>query len=383
MGGAPKVDEIVFRVFRNPDALVEALKSGEIDFADNLPPDLFSSLKTVPNIGVNAASAPSFDYIAFNTGASKTVKNSDGNPALEDPTVRRAISLAIDRQTLVNKVQSGYASIGSTIVPPAISFYHYTPTAEETLGFDPKEAESLLDQAGYKDCNGDGIREMPGCGKPLALRFFVPSAMNTAVTASQFVKEWLADIGIPITVRSLSDTALIQAIATGTYDMFYWNWHVDPDPGFVLSVFTCAQRAPQGAWNDSFYCNPQYDKLYEEQKTTVDLQKRAEIVKEMQRIIYDDAPYVIPFYPQTLQVYRSDRWTGFVKQPAGNGDLLARNGWSMFSFVSIRPVTAAEGNVSTKGVSSGVWIGLVVVVAVLCLGVVVLVQRRRSREERA
>ena len=384
-GGAPNVDEVIYRIYQNEDALAQALLAGEIDFADTLGAGVFDSLVGQENIATNEASIPSFEEIGFNAGADENYPNSDGHPALKDVTVRRAIAHAIDKQTIVDRILLGHGTIGSTIVPPVTDFYHYEPTPEETIPFDIAEANRLLDEAGYEDTDGDGVREMPGGGEPLHFRYFVRNEENSTVTTSEFVTDWLSQIGISTDVRGMSDTRLTNVIYDGNYDMFHWGWFPDADPDFILSVMTCGQRPPDGVWSDSFYCNDEYDAMYEEQQTTLDLEQRAEIVKEMQRIVYEDAPYVVLFYDRNLQAYREDRWTGFIQQPAENGDLLAAYG--PYSYISIRPKGAEEGGTgetgttSSTGVPTAVWlggIGLVLAAIVVWL----LLRRRAGVEER-
>jgi peptide/nickel transport system substrate-binding protein len=383
-GGTPKIDEVVYRVFNNEDALVQALKSGDIDFADTLGADFFDSLEGEEGIGLNEAAIPSFEEIGFNSGASDTQTDSDGHPALEDPQVRVAISKAIDRQTLVDRVLKGHGVVGSTIVPPAMAFYHYEPTEEELQTFDLDAANTLLDEGGYEDTDGDGVREMPGGGQPLEFRYFVRSEENASVTTSEFVSEWLAEIGIATDVKSLTDTKLTDVIYEGNYDMFHWGWYPDPDPDFILSVMSCGQRPPDGVWSDSFYCDEEYDRMYEEQKTLIDIDERAEVVKEMQQIVYNDAPYAVLYYDQTLQAYRDDRWTGFTPQPSDGGDLLASYG--PHGFVVIEPVSAdsqqAAARESTSGISPAVWAGIVGGL-ILIVGGGLLIRRRASQEDRA
>jgi peptide/nickel transport system substrate-binding protein len=383
-GGTPKIDEVVYRVFNNEDALVQALKSGDIDFADTLGADFYDSLEGEEGIGLNEAAIPSFEEIGFNSGASETQPDSDGHPALEDPDVRVAISKAIDRQTLVDRVLKGHGVVGSTIVPPAISFYHYEPTEEELQTFDLDAANALLDEGGYEDTDDDGVREMPGGGQPLEFRYFARSEENATVTTGEFVSEWLAEIGIATDVKSLTDTKLTDVIYEGKYDMFHWGWYPDPDPDFILSVMSCGQRPPDGVWSDSFYCDEEYDRMYEEQKTLIDIDERAEVVKEMQRIVYDEAPYAVLYYDQTLQAYRDDRWTGFTPQPTDGGDLLASYG--PFGFVAIEPVSAesqqATARESTSGIPPAVWAGIVGGL-ILIMGGGLLIRRRASREDRA
>ena len=383
-GGTPEIDEIVYRVFNNEDALVQALKAGEVDFADTLGPSLWESLKEEPNIGTNPAVTPSFQEIGFNTGADEVLPDSDGHPALKDVVVRQAMAHAVDKQTLLDRVLLGNGVIGHGIVPSAIAFYHYEPTPEEELVFDPDLANQMLEDAGYVDTDGDGVREMPGGGEPLSFRYFVRSEMASTVKASEFIQEWLADIGIETSVKPMTDTKLTDVIYNGNFDMFHWGWYPDPDPDFILSVLSCEQRPPQGIWSDSFYCNEEYDQMFEEQKAILDLDERAEVIKEMQRIAYLDVPYIVLYDDPNLQAYRSDRWTGFITQPEEGGDLLAQYG--PFSFIALRPVSEASAaeaaRDSSKGLPPAVWIGVLLLVVV---GGVVLLRSRNStgRDDRA
>ncbi len=383
-GGTPEIDEIVYRVFNNEDALVQALKAGEVDFADTLGPSLWESLEEEPNIGTNPAVTPSFQEIGFNTGADEVLPDSDGHPALKDVVVRQAMAHAVDKQTLLDRVLLGNGVIGHGIVPSAIAFYHYEPTPEEELVFDPDLANQMLEDAGYVDTDGDGVREMPGGGEPLSFRYFVRSEMASTVKASEFIKEWLADIGIETAVKPLTDTKLTDVIYNGNFDMFHWGWYPDPDPDFILSVLSCEQRPPQGIWSDSFYCNEEYDRMFEEQKAILDLDERAGVIKEMQRIAYLDVPYIVLYDDPNLQAYRSDRWTGFITQPEEGGDLLAQYG--PFSFIALRPVSEASAaeaaRDSSKGLPPAVWIGVLLLVVI---GGAVLMKGRNSsgRDDRA
>ena len=138
--------------------------------------------------------------------------------------------------------------------------------------------------------------------------------------------------------------------------------------------------------SDSYYCNPQYDALYKKQQTELDATKRADIVHQMQAIIYRDQPYITLYYNATLEAYRSDRVTGFTSQPADSGsvkgDILATYG--PFSFISIRPASANLAGTAAKGASGSVWIIIIAVLAVLVGGFLLLRGRRRvDDEERA
>jgi peptide/nickel transport system substrate-binding protein len=141
---------------------------------------------------------------------------------------------------------------------------------------------------------------------------------------------------------------LTTLIGEGKFDMFEWGWVVEPDPNYQLSTFTCANRSYKDGdsiyanLSDSFYCNPAYDALNDKQSVETDVAKRTDIVKQMQQMLYDDAPYIITYYYDNPEAYRSDRFTGFVNQPSPKGAMLFQYG--TWSYENVKPV--AEGSPS-------------------------------------
>jgi peptide/nickel transport system substrate-binding protein len=385
-GGAPKIDEVVFRVFNNADAQLQALKKGEIDFAEELDTAPFNSIKNTENITAVDADYGGFNELAFNTGAALDTGEpiGDGHPALKDNRVRQAIAHAVDKQALVDRVLGGYGTPATGIIPALYRDLTFQPSDGEALTFDLAEANRLLDEAGYKDSDGDKVREMPDGGQPLKFRLFTRQESNTSQQTVQFIQGWLRDIGIEAEVKVVEENRLTEIIGQGEFDMFEWSWGVEPDPDYMLSVFTCGARSyKQGGdilanLSDSFYCNPEYDKLYDQQKITIDPTKRADIVKEMQRILYVDAPYVVTFYYDDLQAYRSDRFAGFLPQPDPGGVLLF--GYGSHSYRNIAPPQAAASGGDGGGVPIvPIAVGVAVVGAA---GVLIALRRRSTQDER-
>jgi peptide/nickel transport system substrate-binding protein len=386
-GGAPRIDELVFRVFNNNDAMVQALRKGEIDFADNLDSPLFESLKNTPGITAHPADYSGFDELAFNTGAALDSGEpiGDGHPALKDKRLRQAIARAIDRKALVDRVLRGYGSEATGVIPSLYPQLHFTPGNGEALSFDPAAANRMLDEAGYRDSNGDRIREMPNGGRPLRFRLFARQESNTSQQSVQFMQGWLRDIGIATDVKVIEENRLTEVIGQGEFDMFEWGWVVEPDPDYQLSTFTCGARSYKSDGNvvanlsDSFYCNPEYDKLYEQQKTTIDPARRAQIVKDMQRILYLDAPYVMTYYYDDLQAWRSDRFSGFKPQPDPGGVVLFQYG--TYSYRAIGPPQqAGAGGDGGSSLPLALIGGAVAVVG--AAGVLLALRRRATRDER-
>jgi peptide/nickel transport system substrate-binding protein len=136
--------------------------------------------------------------------------------------------------------------------------------------------------------------------------------------AFQIIQQDFKEIGIQLSQDRLDDNAAWNAMYCGgncgyDFDLAMWDWFPAADPDFILSVLTCDQF---GNWNDSGYCNPAYDKLYKEQKSEVDPAKRQQIIFEMQKMVYNDRPYIILTYDKRLDAW-SKSWEGFVESTQG------------------------------------------------------------------
>ena len=394
-GPEPAIDEIVYRIYKNDDAIATALQTGEIDFAHITTPNIYNTLKTAENIDTMVGSIPSFSEIGLNTGSAYQkpegafVPHGDGHPALTDVIVRRAIRMAIDSEALNKQVMLGYGVPGDSIIPPvSVAGARWEPTGADKLGPDIEGAKQLLEDAGYVDSDGDGVREMPADsvdpGRPLDFRYFVRTSEQTSVDAAPFVSEWLQEIGIKTEVTALNSAKLTDVINAGEYELFSWGWYPDPDPSAQLALFTCDQRPPNGNTygnNDAYYCNPEYDQLYQDQLGATDQDARWEIVQEAQKIFYEDAPYAVMWYDPIFSAWRSDRFEGYIPQPQPNGDPL--EGWGGISevWLSLRPVAGASGGASTesKGISPAVWAILAGVIVLLVA--ILVIRRRRAAEE--
>ncbi|MGA1668944.1 MAG: ABC transporter substrate-binding protein, partial [Candidatus Nanopelagicales bacterium] len=255
--GRPNVDELVFRIYNNPDALGQALVKGEIDFASGLTADVFSTLEGQEGITTYAGDYSGFNELAFNLGAATSDGKAigDGNPHMQDQRVRLAISHAIDRQQLVDKILDGYGTPGSTVIPPLYSTLHIDPG---TQGYDPALSNQILDDAGYA-MGPDGVRVGPD-GVPMRYRLFVRSDSDSSVKSGEYFKSYLAAIGIEAEIKPVDENALFEIIGRGEFDMFEWGWVVEPDPDYQLSTFTCAKRSYEDGGeiyadlSDSFFC---------------------------------------------------------------------------------------------------------------------------------
>jgi peptide/nickel transport system substrate-binding protein len=383
--GAPHIDEIIFQLYDNDDTMVQALKNGEVDYIAWFPINLFKSLENQEGIETNSAPDPGTTHLGFNLYEPTpeaieefdAPKTSTGNPALLDPLVREAINWSIDEEELTQKILQGEGIPGSTLVPPALARYHLKLDESEIQGFDIERSKELLEQAGWRDTNDNGTVDKDG--EELELRLFVRSESKDSVTAGQFIEDWFEDAGIGLETKAISDTALTDAIYAADYDMFIWGWGSDPDPDFILSVLTCDQLM---GWSDTFWCNEDYSRMYQEQKEQLDLDERAATIKEMQRIAYEENPYVIFYYDNQTEAWRTDKFEGWTKTPTAANPGQVAYTISTKTYLNLQPLSSDSAGSEGDGTSPLLYI-LLAGVAVAVIAGVVFFLRRGSAEDRA
>ena len=372
--GAPHVDEIVIRSFDNQEAMALALREGEVDIVSGLIPSLAASLEDAPNVDVHEAEARGFLNLAFNF---RTDRTSTAHPALHDLDVRLAIAHAIDRQELVDRVLLGAGSVGTSIVVPS-NQWHWEPTPEQVQEYDPDLARSILDEAGYLDTDGDGVREMPDGGEPLQLEILTVNSVSSSHPSGKLIASWLGEIGIDVILRPMSDGRMNEAWTAGTFDAYMWGWNPDPDPDFILSVFTRDQCMN---WSDGCYSDPEYDRMYREQQLAAELADRQRIVAQMQEFIYEDVAQVILYYESDLQAYRTDTFTSWTPTPEPDGYFVF--GYVPYGYTNVQPVLADDGTQvrnSTNTIPLWAWGAGLTGLILLAVGIVAL--RRRGEDER-
>ncbi|MCT9093303.1 ABC transporter substrate-binding protein [Streptomyces sp. ASQP_92] len=374
--GAPKFDALVFKYYKDNDAAVAALQKGEVSFVSNLSPAQASSLKSVPHVKVNDAPGRRFLALATNPGAQSRdgKKFGDGNPALLDPRVRRALFAAVDRKTLVDKVFQGHAVEGEGYIPPRFADYFWKPAPEQKIAYDPAKAAALLDEAGYR--TGSDGKRVGKDGKPLGLRLLCHAIDPNDKAVSKYLQEWWGKLGIGLEVGCVDNVS--DPWTAGEFDLALDGYSVNPDPDYVLSIHTCAAlpATPKATGQtDDFICDRQFDELYAKQLAEYDTAKRADLVKRMESRLYDTGYMNVMAYPNAVEAYRTDQIRSLTTMPEAAGNIYGQDGyWSWWSAVPAAGAGAKPGGGSSAGVVLGIVAGAIVLAGLASF----LVLRRRA-----
>jgi len=312
---APNVDEVIFQTFESNDALVQAIKTGQVDMITEFPATSIETLQGAENVEVvtGAPLAPTVTDVIFNQCTEATCPEGDGicsgHPSLQDRNVRLALAHATDKQKIIDVIYLGLASPGTTLIPDGLGVWYNSSLKD--YEFNVTKANQILDDAGYKDTDSDGVREMPDGTNPLIYRVNWPSDSVDSPRLAELLGEMWKEVGVDVQPQAMDPDALTAACCPAfDFDVMLWGWGSDPDPNLLLSVMT-TDEIPTGS-SETGYSNPEFDALYYEQAAEMDFEKRQEKVWKMQQIVFDDVVYIIPYYDPSLQAFRTDRFTGWI-----------------------------------------------------------------------
>ena len=381
--GRPKVDEVIFETYQNADTMTQDMKTGTLAGVWGIPPAQMTSLAKAPGMIAKSYTTIGFDQLTFNCAPAPAT----GNPVLRDPAFRKAIEYAIDKNKIATVAYSGQVNPATSMIPSGLYSpdldYHWQPTAAEQYPFDLEKAKAALDAAGYKDTNGDGIREDKS-GKPIKLGLLARDESIMSQQSGKFIAGWLRQIGIGVDFQVVSEAALSDKVwntvngkTEPDYDMFLWGWVGDVDPNFLVSINTSDQV---GMWNQAVWTDPQYDQLFSLQSRQLDPQQRKQTIWKMQQMVYDQSPMIPLIYSRSQEAWDTKHWTGWVTSPAKDGGAFYT--FQTDSYLKVHPVAAeSAANSGSSTLNTVIWVVAAVVVAVV---VVMLIRRRRGRraEER-
>ncbi len=370
-------DEIQFIKYGTQDAVERALQLGEIDMIGEVEAGSYERLGSQEDVETRRSPTPAYTQLAFNLCSEQDCPDAEFNPAVQDRTVRQAIAYAVDR-TQIQEIASRETSfVANGILPSYYKSFYETP--DQTYPYDPDLANQMLDDAGWT-LNDDGVREKDG--ETLSFDVYVRSESPYNVQAAKLIAEMTKEIGVQFNVQVVSTDKLYDLTVrkedgkpAPAFDTFIWGWGGDPyDPSFLLSILTSGEI---GGSSDSFYSNPEYDRLYREQTGLFDTGARKETIAQMVDITQRDLPYLVLTEDPALQAYRTDRVEKIEPIcPEQTGDLFC-DAVSSEGVIALSPVAGAStdsggGNAGLAGL-----VGLVVGF----IGGVLVTRRRRGDDE--
>ena len=283
--GAPGLSEVRIVASADPAASALAFEAGEVDMVINYPEADFERIQSTGAQGFTAATARLYFY---------TVNAASG--PLANPLIRRAVSLAIDRNGIVDAALSGVGGqAAGTIFPDGTNW-----AADIAATYDANQAEELLAEAGAVKEGGRWMLD----GEPLEIKIVTYSSRAALPPTAELTQAFLQSIGVSAKVSIGEYGASNDAIINGSADMFLQAWVTTPqgDPSSVLE----ALLKSDGGSNAGKYNNPELDKLLESGRETFDQAERKKIYDQIQEIVATDAAMIPVFHVNQVNVARDN-----------------------------------------------------------------------------
>ena len=272
--GTPKIDELTIRTITDGSTLANALQSGEIQAA----------------YGMAYESYPMFENDAYTFSQISTSRcffgkmNFDESSVCADPAVRKAIAMGIDKENFVATLLEGNGYVANGVFPEGSAFGGDKVTTET---YDPEGAKEVLEAAGWKDTDGDGIREKDG--KKLTVRWLTYPSRQELPLLAESAQATLKDIGIDLDINCTADNNSVADDPT-VWDVYAMANVQAPtgDPEYWFTVFATSDATR----NQGKYSSEKLDELEKELSAEFDIEKRAELAVQMQQTVLDDHAFV-------------------------------------------------------------------------------------------
>jgi peptide/nickel transport system substrate-binding protein len=271
------LDRIIFKIVEDDAVALNMLRTGELDemrATQSQWERQMAEPEFVARYNKYDYYFPQYNYIAWNCKA----------VWFSDTRVRRAMTMLFDRESINNKIYSGYARLVSG--PFYINSWAYDKTIKP-LPFDPEAAKRLLDEAGWKDSNGDGIRDKDG--QKFEFELLHVHGSSVAVQFAQLMQEECGKAGIRVNIRQLESSTFFERMDKSDFVAAILGWRLDLDPD-VFDTFHSSMAPPNGL-NYGSYSNARVDSLLVAGRREFDLATRERIYHQVHRLIADDQPY--------------------------------------------------------------------------------------------
>jgi peptide/nickel transport system substrate-binding protein len=285
LGGPPHLERVVFRVVPEATTMVTELINGTADMIGyTLLPDQAAQIRDQRGVELRHYPSREFTFFAWN----------HTRPLFAEPRVRRAMTMAIDRQQIIDGLLQRFAVPSTGMIPP------WSPMHPdlEALPHDPAAARRLLEEVGWRDSDGDGLLDRDG--RPFRFVLTINSANRLHADIAQVMQQQLRQVGVDVQIRPQEFQSLLQQYKAREYDAVLANWSLDTFKVDPSPLFSCAQAQIAGSANRTGYCNPGGDALMAQGLRTTDEGEGRRIWSEYSRILQEDQPLTFLYWIEDM-----------------------------------------------------------------------------------
>ncbi|HEY8943271.1 MAG TPA: ABC transporter substrate-binding protein, partial [Polyangiaceae bacterium] len=304
----PAIKTLIYPIYTDPTQTLLKLKAHEVGFGGLTPGQYREEIQRYEASGQKPANSPFFDgriqcdkvpapvyrYIGWNAN----------RPLFADARVRRAMTLAFDRQGILNKV---FAGLGTLTTSPYLPHTNYADPAIQPLPFDLDAARKLLAEAGWTDSDKDGLLDKklrPGDAKPTPFEFtlLIYGTSKEYAALANILREDLLKIGVRMKIDAAEWSLMQKRMEERNFDAFTGAWSLPWSVDLFQTWHSTSADLPRGS-NMIGFRNPEADKIIEKIRVTFDPKERTELFRAFHRIMHQEQPYSF-FYVQQSVVCR-------------------------------------------------------------------------------
>lgn len=295
--GTPKIAKLLFKFLSNTNTRINQLKAGEVHLVATVPWDKHREVAGASGLVIHRTVGNAYEHVTLNERQF---------PAFADARVRRALTMAVDRELIANTILDGLAPVTHGPIQPVS--WAYTDDVTK-YPFDPAKARVLLDEAGWRDANGDGIRELDA--RPLSFTLITQAGFAVRESVAQVLQRQFREVGANMSISLHDGTSISQIWFEGRFDaMLHW-WQMPADP--ELTLFFASDRTPPAGRNINFVSDELLTRLVYASDRTVNIEERKRLLREAQMRIAELA-VEIPLYnvtkldavPATLRAFKGN-----------------------------------------------------------------------------
>ncbi|WP_421951212.1 ABC transporter substrate-binding protein [Pelagibacterium sp.] len=306
------VDCVRLPQLANNDQVLTAAANGELDWFGSFLPDIERTyVGTDPDN--HGYWFPAGSPVFFSLNMETTEPGLD--EAFNDVAFRRAFSMAMDRQAMVDIAGYGYPTVNDYPSGLGRAYHSWNnPEVEAEYGdytqFDIEGARALLDEAGYADADGDGFIDSPS-GEPIAFSIIVPNGWTDWVNTVQLAVEGLNELGINASMQTPESPAWTDQLIAGDYQAAINSVTTGVTPHYFMDQSLHSRHIGQSRFQSSRYTNPELDAALDAFNGTTDEAEQTELMNEIQMLIAEDMPLINVFNNPLWYEYNTARFTGF------------------------------------------------------------------------
>jgi peptide/nickel transport system substrate-binding protein len=316
-GEGPYLDEVVFKFVPDENTLLVQLKTGEIDVYDNANVSFLEQIHNMSGVAVYHTPSLMYEHLDLNLE----------NPILADKRVRQALGFATNKRDIAEKVYRGLAEIAALDEHP--SSRYFSSSAASGARFDQKEARRLLQDAGWVDTDGDGIRDKGG--RPLVLTVSATSGNPDRERTEVVLRDQYRQVGVDLRIKNYSPSVLYGSyddhgiLKRGRFDIAMYAWLSSPEPATKQSLYGKENIPPSGQ-NHPRIRHDELTQLLDRGANELDPERRVEIYYQVADILVDEVP-VIPLFWYTSVDVGTKRLHNFRPNPTQSADTWNANTW--------------------------------------------------------